>query len=104
MNALVRADSSSTRNDAHVFLPWPGLGSSVERLKPLAIPLTGAATLSVVLSLTAPIVAGAMFLIRIRKMMIVGADARMRKGREQELRARQKKFPLRDFSPRGNAY
>jgi hypothetical protein len=26
------------------------------------------------------------------------------KGREQELRARQEKFPLRDFSQRGNVY
>ena len=37
-------------------------------------------------------------------MSIVGADARMRKGREQELRAKQEKFPLRNFSRRGIAY
>ena len=37
-------------------------------------------------------------------MTIVGADARMKKNREQELRAKQEKFPLRDFSQRGNAY
>ena len=29
-------------------------------------------------------------------------DARMRKGREQELRAKQRKFPLREKSRRGN--
>ena len=73
-------------------------------LRSLAIALTGAPTLSVVMCLTALIVAGAMFLIRVRKMTIVGADARMGKGREQELRAKQEKFPLRDFSRRGNAY
>jgi hypothetical protein len=33
---------------------------------------------------------------------IVGADARMRKGREQELRAKQEKFPLRDFLAKGD--
>jgi hypothetical protein len=66
--------------------------------KPLSILLTGAPTLSVVLSLTALIAAGAIFLIRVRKMTIVGADARMGKGREQELIAKREKFPLRDFS------
>jgi hypothetical protein len=45
-----------------------------------------------------------MFLIRVRDMIIVGADARMWKGRKQELRAKQEKFPLRDFSRRGNGY
>jgi hypothetical protein len=44
---------------------------------------------SVVLSLTALIATGATFLIGVRKMATVGADARMRKGREQELRAKQ---------------
>ncbi len=104
MNDLVHADSCSTRHDADVFLPWYGLGPGAEMLKPLAIPLTGALTPSVVLSLAALLVAGSMFLIRVRKMTIVSADARMRKGREQELRAKQGKFPLRDFSRRGNAY
>jgi hypothetical protein len=80
MNDLVRADSCSRRHDGNVFLHWYGLGSGAEMLKPLAIPLTGAPTLLVVLSLTAPIVAGAIFLIRVRKMTIVGADARMRKA------------------------
>jgi hypothetical protein len=75
------ADSCSTRHDANVFLPWYGLGSGAEMLKPLAIPLTGAPTLSVVLSLTALIVAGYV-LIRVRKMTIAGADERIRKGRE----------------------
>lgn len=53
MNDLVRAYSCSRLHDANVFLPWYGLGSGAEMLKPLAIPLTGAPTLSVVLSLTA---------------------------------------------------
>src|ERR1700689_2350122 len=75
-------------------LPWYGLGSSAEMLTPLAIPLTGASTLSVVLSPTALIAAGAMFLIRVRKMTNVDADARMREGREQELRAKQDNSPF----------
>jgi hypothetical protein len=98
MNDLVCADSCSTRRDANVFLPWYGLRSGAEMQKPLAISLTGASALSVVFSLTALILAGAMFLIRVRKMTIVGADARMRKGREQELTAKQEKFPHRDLS------
>jgi hypothetical protein len=53
MNDLVRADSCSTRHDANVFLPRYGLGSGAEMLKPLAIPLTRASTLSAVLSLNA---------------------------------------------------
>ena len=53
MGDLLRADSYSTRHDANVFLPWYGLGCGAEMLKPVAITLTGAATLSVVLSLTA---------------------------------------------------
>jgi hypothetical protein len=103
MNDLVRADSCSTRRDANVFLPWYGLRSGAEMQKPLAISPTGASALSVVFSLTALILAGAMFLIGVRKMTIVGTDARMRKGREQELTAKQEKFPHRDFSRWGNA-
>ena len=67
MNDLVRGDSCSARHDANVCLPWFGLDSGAEMLEPLAIPVTGAPTLSVVLSLTARIVAGAMFLMRVRK-------------------------------------
>ncbi|MFZ0744666.1 MAG: hypothetical protein WAM85_09665 [Terracidiphilus sp.] len=76
MNDLVRADSCSTNHDANIFLPWYGLGLGAEMQKPLAIPLTGAPTLSVVLSLTALIVVGAMFLIRVRKMTIMCARMR----------------------------
>jgi hypothetical protein len=47
------------------------------------------------------IVAGAIFLIRVRKMTIVGADARMRKGREQELRAKQENVPPSRFLAKG---
>jgi hypothetical protein len=73
-------------------------------LKPLAITLTGAATLSVVLSLIAAD-NGWRYVPHMRKKMsIAGTDARMRNCREQELRARQEKFPLRDLSRRGNAY
>ena len=34
----------------------------------------------------------------------ISGAAEDEKGREQELRARQEKFPLRDFSQRGNVY
>ena len=37
-------------------------------------------------------------------MTIGGADVRMRKGREQELRAKKEKFPRRNLSQRGNAF
>ena len=59
MNDLVRADSCSTRMMRTLSCAGMVLRSGAEMLTPLAIPLTGAAKPSVVLSLTALIVAGA---------------------------------------------
>jgi len=56
------------------------------------ISLVGAPTLSAVSSLTALI--EAMFLMRVRKLTMADTDVRMRKGREQELRARHESSPF----------